>query len=178
MEKQAAVVQVQTLTSHFNQEPENIKTRIFLSHRRLTAQAIAGRLYEGLKNDYKCFLDSETQFKIHDLETIVHNTSLFFFPPFFLIFSDVFIFILSGGILDSQWCIKELRSAIQSKKDILVIRDNSYQLPELFPVSLMDIEDIIRNAKTLTWMAEYNTNCIEKIKGVSGVFKGFLLFKE
>ncbi len=45
------------------------------SHRRLTAQAIAGRLYEGLKNDYKCFLDSETQFKIHDLETIVKNTS-------------------------------------------------------------------------------------------------------
>ena len=78
------------MASHEKHEvAENINTRVFLrffshftikihlyaSHRRLTAQAIAGRLFEGLKNDYKCFLDSETQFKIHDLETIVKNTS-------------------------------------------------------------------------------------------------------
>ena len=32
---------------------EDIHTRCFLSHRRLTAQGIAGRLYEGLKGDYR-----------------------------------------------------------------------------------------------------------------------------
>ena len=47
----------------------------------------------------------------------------------------------------------------------MVIRDIAYKLPDIFPVKLMDIEHNIRNAKTITWMAEYNTNCIEKIKG-------------
>jgi hypothetical protein len=56
---------------------ENTTTRIFLSHKRLTAQAIAGRLYEGFKDSYKVFLDSEAQFKIHDLVQIVDNTSKF-----------------------------------------------------------------------------------------------------
>lgn len=56
---------------------ELIQTRTFLrfaflhvvissfSHKRATAQAIAGRIYEGLKADYRVFLDSEAKFKIH-----------------------------------------------------------------------------------------------------------------
>jgi hypothetical protein len=71
---------------------------------------------------------------------------------------------LTGGILDSEWCIKELRSAIKSKKEIVVIRDVSYRLPDLFPMHLLDIEDIIRNSKTLVWVAEYNTACVERLK--------------
>ncbi len=78
---------------------------------------------------------------------------------------EIFIFILSGGILESQWCIKELRSAIEAKKEIVIIRDISYKLPDLFPIDLQDIEEVIRKAKTITWMAEYNTSCVEKIKG-------------
>lgn len=35
------------------------------SHKRSTGQGIVGRLYEGLKSDYKVFLDSEAKFKIH-----------------------------------------------------------------------------------------------------------------
>jgi hypothetical protein len=66
---------------------ESIETDAFLSHKRTTAQVIAGRLYEGLKNDYKIFLDSEAKFKVHDLELIVANTRLF-------------ILILSSGYLE------------------------------------------------------------------------------
>ena len=43
---------------------ESIKTDAFLSHKRTTAQVIAGRLYEGLKEDYNIFLDSEAKFKV------------------------------------------------------------------------------------------------------------------
>ena len=43
---------------------ESIKTDAFLSHKRTTAQVIAGRLYEGLKEEYKIFLDSEAKFKV------------------------------------------------------------------------------------------------------------------
>jgi hypothetical protein len=57
------------------------------SHKRTTAQVIAGRLYEGLKDDYKVFLDSEAKFKIHDLELIVENTNLL-------------VLILSAGYLE------------------------------------------------------------------------------
>ena len=66
---------------------------------------IAGRLYEGLKDDYKVFLDSEAKFKIHDLELIVQNT-------------DLLVLILSAGYLDSYWCCQELRAALKYKKPV------------------------------------------------------------
>lgn len=37
---------------------EDLSTRVFLSHKRSTGQGIAGRLFEGLKDKYKVFLDS------------------------------------------------------------------------------------------------------------------------
>ena len=56
---------------------EDIKTRLFLSHRRTTAQGtwfhnnylrlseIAGRLYENFNKDYETFLDSEAHFEVY-----------------------------------------------------------------------------------------------------------------
>jgi len=126
-------------------------TRVFLSHRRSTAQVIAGRLYDGLSSEYKVFLDSEAQFVLHELELIVEKTELF-------------VFILSPGILDSVWCLKELRSAIQHKKKIVLVRHFQYELPKVFPDSLEDVKDTLLHAPTITWMAEYNHECIQLIK--------------
>ncbi len=64
-----------------------------------------GRLYEGLKDDYKVFLDSEAKFKIHDLQLIVKNT-------------EVFVFVLTHGILLSHWCLQELLSASENSKQV------------------------------------------------------------
>jgi hypothetical protein len=50
---------------HHSEPVEDLHTRVFLSHRRLTAQGMTGRIYEGLKGDYAVFLDSEAKFKIH-----------------------------------------------------------------------------------------------------------------
>lgn len=78
-----------SIFSHDEEEEEDITTRIFLrykkrivladfgSHKRSTGQAIAGRLYEGLRSVYKVFLDSEAKFKIHNLQKIVEQTVTF-----------------------------------------------------------------------------------------------------
>lgn len=64
------------------------------SHKRSSAQVIAGRLFEGLqKREYSPFLDSEAKFKLHDLAEIVSQTKLF-------------LLILSDGIFDSPWCLQ------------------------------------------------------------------------
>ncbi len=64
-----------------------------------------GRLFEGLKDEYKVFLDSEAKFKIHDLQLIVKNT-------------EIFVFVLTHGILLSHWCLQELLSAIEHSKKV------------------------------------------------------------
>ncbi len=81
---------------------ENIHTNMFLSHKRSTGQGLAGRIWESLKNNYDIFLDSETQFKIHDLEILVAQT-------------DIFLLLLTKDYVDSEWCLKELRAAIINK---------------------------------------------------------------
>lgn len=75
------------------------------SHKRSTGQGIVGRLYEGLKDDYKAFLDSETKFKIHNLKEIVKHT-------------EIFVFVLTHGILLSHWCLQELISALENHKKV------------------------------------------------------------
>eukprot|EP00027_Filamoeba_sp_ATCC50430_P007122 CAMPEP_0168542912 /NCGR_PEP_ID=MMETSP0413-20121227/1597_1 /TAXON_ID=136452 /ORGANISM="Filamoeba nolandi, Strain NC-AS-23-1" /LENGTH=600 /DNA_ID=CAMNT_0008572813 /DNA_START=20 /DNA_END=1822 /DNA_ORIENTATION=- len=127
------------------------KTRAFLSHKRTTAQVIAGRLYEGLtKAGFNVFLDSEAKFKLHDLEKIVQQT-------------DLFVFILSSGIFESVWCLKEVRSALANKKPVIVIRDTNFKIPAKFPEELADIEELIRTSPIYPWVAEYNTQCVDKI---------------
>ncbi len=68
-------------------------------------QGMVGRLYEELKDWYRIFLDSEAKFKIHDLQLIVQHT-------------EVFVFVLTSGILLSHWCCEELKSALHNKKKV------------------------------------------------------------
>src|SRR5688500_12334826 len=79
------------------QHTEQLKTHTFLSHKRSSAQGIAGRLFQELKENYKIFLDSEATFNLHNLQLIVKYTGLF-------------IFILSEGIFDSFWCLEGTQS--------------------------------------------------------------------
>jgi len=139
---------------------DSIHTNFFLSHRRSTAQGIAGRLYESLKEEYDVFLDSETQFKIHDLEIIVQQT-------------DIFVFILSKDYVDSEWCLKEIKTAILNKKKIVIVRDLGYPTLQDFaekakeflsPVTIEDVQHVINEAPTYTWMAEYHHACVAKLK--------------
>jgi len=145
---------------------ENLHTNFFLSHKRSSAQGIAGRLYESLKEDYDVFLDSETQFKIHDLEVIVKHT-------------DVFIFILSKDYVESEWCLKELKTAILNKTKIIILRDYAYPTLQplaakaeeyLAPVTPDDVLKVIKEAKTFTWIAEYHNACVAKMKKESENF--------
>ena len=90
------------------------------SHKRSTGQGIAGRLYEGLKDSYKVFIDSEAKFKIHNLRKIVEST-------------EVFVFILSNGIFLSKWCLEELKSALDNKKKVIIVRELSFVMPSTLP---------------------------------------------
>lgn len=75
----------------------------FFSHRRATGQGPIGRIYGDLKDEYRCFLDSEVTFKLHNLRALVGAC-------------NYFLFFLSQGILDSSpFCIEELLAAIHTK---------------------------------------------------------------
>ncbi|KAL1510401.1 hypothetical protein AB1Y20_006710 [Prymnesium parvum] len=90
---------------------------VFLSHRRATGQGPIGRIYQALKEDYCCFLDSEVKFKLHNLRVLVTAC-------------NYFLFYLSEGILDkSPFCLEELLSAIHTDRTIFIVRDLQYQLP-------------------------------------------------
>jgi len=96
-------------------------------------------------------LDTEADFDLHDLQQIVKHT-------------DLFIFILSQGILDSFWCLQELRAAIENKKRILLVRDYLYQLPNSLPAHAQDLKDILTNSKEILYVAEYYQECVETIR--------------
>lgn len=136
------------------------------SHKRSTGQGICGRLYEGLKHDYKVFLDSEAKFKIHNLKEIVKQT-------------ENFIFVLTHGILLSYWCLQELEAAVENKKkvrnhlikrlQIIVVRDISFNLPPILPQEWQKVVDVLQHSDQLIWLAEYNAACIKELKNRIGI---------
>eukprot|EP01116_Phalansterium_solitarium_P018237 TRINITY_DN4768_c0_g1_i2.p1 TRINITY_DN4768_c0_g1~~TRINITY_DN4768_c0_g1_i2.p1 ORF type:complete len:1097 (-),score=201.58 TRINITY_DN4768_c0_g1_i2:86-3376(-) len=134
-----------------DEDPHVIHKAVFLSHKRSSGQAVAGRLFEGLKADFDCFLDSEARFKIHDLEEIVRRC-------------DTFVFIMTDGILQSEWCLKELRAAISGRKPIVVVRHIEYPIPKAWPEGMQDVGPAIEKAPKVVWMAEFNQECINKLK--------------
>jgi len=71
-----------------------------------------------------------------------------------------FIFILTDGILLSQWCLEELKSAMDNKKKVIILRDLAYSLPAVLPTEWQEVESLLRTPDQLVWMAEYNTPCI------------------
>jgi hypothetical protein len=137
---------------------EEVTTHAFLSHKRSSAQGVAGRIFQELKTEYKIFLDSEASFNLHNLQLIVKYTGLF-------------IFILSEGIFDSYWCLEELRSAIRNKRRIVVVRMFQFEIPDEFPPEMKDIEDFIKTADKIVYMAEFFGEFIRKLKTFFGPSK-------
>ena len=91
------------------------------------AQGPIGRIYMELKEDYRCFLDSEVTFKLHNLRVLVQAC-------------NYFLFFLSGGILDkSPFCLEELLSAIHSNRCIFLVRDLQFQLPSDIKAIVADV---------------------------------------
>ena len=144
-------------------------------------QGPIGRIYQELKEDYRCFLDSEVTFKLHNLRVLVQAC-------------NDFLFFLSGGILDqSPFCLEELLSAIHSNRRIFVVRDLQFQLPSdvkaivadvmqsnsaLGPVHIMEhygwsideaaarVEAAIKEAwlSRITYHAEHFEPCMKRIR--------------
>lgn len=119
-------------------KPFGIAFTVFLSHRRATGQGPIGRMYMALKDDYRCFLDSEVTFKLHNLRALVQAC-------------NYFLFFLSGGIFDqSPFCLEELLSAIHTNRRIFVVRDLHFRLPEDIKATVAEVmrnklgEDSIR----------------------------------
>jgi len=91
--------------SHVPSEEEKQKREIrydvFLSHMRVDTADFARVLKTELTDNHgmKCFLDQDANFALTDLMGHVRASS-------------TLVFILSPGILDSQWCKLELREAL------------------------------------------------------------------
>ncbi len=89
------------------------------------------------------------------------------------------MFILTHGILLSDWCLEELQSAINNKKkvrsnqkftnlQIIVIRDLGCTLPDQLPKKWEPFFDLLK-APDLIWVAEYNAACIKELKKKIGL---------
>ena len=77
---------------------------VFLSHRQGDAQDFCRHLYEILTEKYglRVFLDRASEsLEFHDLPTLVRR-------------SRCFVFVLSSGIFDSVWCLRELKAAVEA----------------------------------------------------------------
>jgi hypothetical protein len=74
------------------------------------------------------------------------------------------LFVLSAGILESEWCLKELRSAIKNKKKLVIVRQYTYKLPNPLPPHVADLENFFTKTPTFTWIAEYHNHCVAKLK--------------
>ena len=46
---------------------------------------------------------------------------------------------------------------------MVLVRDYSYKIPGEFPEELKDVEQLVRNSPMITWMAEFNTPCIDML---------------
>jgi len=74
------------------------------------------------------------------------------------------VFVLSRDILKSEFCMKELRSAISNNKPIIVIRYYDYEVqPEEWTPELADIKKVVESTPHILWMAEFNNFCVKKL---------------
>ena len=64
--------------------------------------------------------------------------------------------------------LEEIRLAAESLRRILIIRDYQCQIPPVFPEALADIKHILKENTTLVYMAEYFSECVEKIQKEMG----------
>jgi len=85
----------------------------------------------------------------------------------------------SKDYVESEWCLKELKTAILNKTKIIILRDYAYPTLQplaakaeeyLAPVTPDDVLKVIKEAKTFTWIAEYHNACVAKMKKESENF--------
>ena len=85
------------------------KYEIFLSHKQTDAKDFARALHAQFTlRGLPTFLDMEFKEELNDLEAIVASCRNF-------------VFILTDNVLKSEWCLKELASAVRSKCNIILI---------------------------------------------------------
>ena len=82
--------------------------------------------------------------------------------------TELFVFILSEGYFQSEFCMKELAATIKFKIPIVIILDCLYEIPEKFQ-STWDflpsetIGQVVSSSSKYVWMAEYHNSCVDKI---------------
>jgi kelch-like protein 20 len=128
---------------------------IFLSHRQITGQGIAMALrleLNKLDPKLQIFLDVKTEFELHNLPLIVEKTKLF-------------VFILTEGIFASEYCLKELETAVQLKKKIFVVRDAKYTVPKELDEKWVPYDDYFQDyyPHFMVYTAKHSEKCAQQI---------------
>ena len=91
------------------EEEEDLDYDVFLSHKRTDAKDFARALYNLLVlRGLKTFLDYEFRSELNDLAKIVSRCKNL-------------IFVLTDNVLESEWCLKELESAVDHKVNVIFV---------------------------------------------------------
>jgi hypothetical protein len=128
---------------------------VFLSHRQITGQGIAMALrFELARLDAKLqiFLDVKAEFELHNLPLIVEKSKLF-------------VFILTEGIFASEYCLKELETAVNLKKKIFVVRDAKYSVPKELDEKWKPYDDYFQDyySHFMVYTAKHSEKCAQQI---------------
>jgi hypothetical protein len=128
---------------------------VFLSHRQVTGRRIAMPLRSDLLRldpKLQIFLDVKAEFELHNLPLIVEKSKLF-------------VFILTEGIFASEYCLKELESAVQLKKKIFVVRDAQYLIPEKLDDKWMPYDDYFQDyfPHFMVYTDKHSEKCAQQI---------------
>jgi hypothetical protein len=129
---------------------------IFLSHRQATGRRIAMPLRSDLLRldpKLQIFLDVKAEFELHNLPVIVEKSKLF-------------VFILTEGIFASEYCLKELETAVKLRKKIFVVRDSQYMVPEKFDEMWMPYDDYFQdylNPHFMVYTDKHSEKCAQQI---------------
>jgi hypothetical protein len=128
---------------------------IFLSHRQVTGQGIATTLrleLRSLDTKLQIFLDVKAEFELHNLPLIVEKSKLF-------------VFILTDGIFASEYCLKELETAVKLKKKIFVVRDAKYAVPKELDAKWEPYDDYFQDyyPHFMVYAAKHSEKCAQQI---------------
>jgi hypothetical protein len=128
---------------------------VFLSHRQITGQGIAMALrfeLRSLNSQLQIFLDVKAEFELHNLPLIVEKSKLF-------------VFILTEGIFASEYCLKELETAVKLKKKIFVVRDAKYAVPKELDDKWAPYDDYFQDyyEHFMVYTAKHSEKCAQQI---------------
>jgi hypothetical protein len=128
---------------------------IFLSHRQVTGQGIAMALrleLRSLNSQLQIFLDVKAEFDLHNLPLIVEKSKLF-------------VFILTEGIFASEYCLKELETAVKLRKKICVVKDAKYAVPKELDAKWEPYDDYFQDyyEHFMVYTAKHSEKCAQQI---------------